>query len=187
MSGTHHGGGFVEERLGEDHQWWRIARIDWGDPLDPTHAQHAGGRWNPPDSFPTLYLNEDRTTARANMQLFAARWPYEPEDMRIDAGPILVGAFLPRQQRVADCHSPAGVAALGLPATYPLDGTGVIVGHDVCQPIGAAVHGTGLRGIRCRAARLPLGAGRELAWFPATQRSRPRLGAVLPFAAWFWQ
>ena len=31
----------------------------WDDPLDPNYAKGYGGRWNPPDSFPTLYFNED--------------------------------------------------------------------------------------------------------------------------------
>lgn len=175
------------QSLPNGHVWWRIAQAHWTDPLDSTFAQRAGGRWNPPRSYPTLYLNEDRTTARANMQLFAARWPYEPEDLRDDTGPVLVAATLPRAQRVADSHTPKGVAALGLAATYPLDSAGAVVAHSICQPIGQSVHDEGLRGVRCRAARLPLGAGRELAWFPATPRSVARSVRVIAFADWFWQ
>ncbi len=177
---------FRTELLIDGHQWWRIAQAVWNDPLDSTFAQRAGGRWNPPGSFPTLYLNEDRTTARVNMQLFADRWPYEPEDLDPATGPILAAAYLPRSQRVADAHSPAGIRALRLPAAYPLDARGEIIGHDVCQPIGAAIHRASLRGVRCRAARIPLGAGRELAWFPATRRSKARIGEVLTFDEWFW-
>lgn len=36
---------------------------------------------------------------------------------RNDNGPVLVAATLPRNQDVADAHSPRGAAALGLPAT----------------------------------------------------------------------
>jgi hypothetical protein len=177
----------LSELLADGHQWWRIARADWRNPLDPAYARRTGGRWNPPNSYPTLYLNEDQTTARTNMQLFAAMWPYEPEDLRPDTAPILVGALLPRQQRVADAHTPEGVTALGLASTYPFDGLGNIIGHAVCQPVGRTVFDAGLRGLRCRAARTPLGGGRELAWFPATSRSRARRGEVLTFAEWFWQ
>ncbi len=178
---------YQTELLPNGHRWWRIARADWNNPLDPTFAQRSGGRWNPPQSFATLYLNEDQTTARANMQLFAAAWPYQPEDLRESGAPILVEALLPRDQRVADGHSQAGVAALGMPSTDPFDRNGSVIGHSVSQPIGARVLEAGLRGVRYRGARLPLGAGRELAWFPATVRSRARMGAALPFASWFWK
>ena len=175
------------EVLVDGHVWFRIARAEWDDPLDPTWAGAVGGRWNPPASFPALYVNEDRTTARANMQLFTAQWPYEPEDLRPDAAPVLVALTLPRSQDVADVHTPAGVAAAGLPTTYPLDRRGRVLTHERCQPVGVAAHDAGLRGVRCRAARLPLGAGRELAWFPATVRSRAREARREPFDEWFWR
>ena len=76
--------------------------------------------------------------------------------------------------------------AVGLPTTYPQDEHGELVGHQVCQPIGAEVHSHGLRGVRCRSARVPDGAGRELAWFPATSRTRPRLKAMSRFEAWYY-
>jgi RES domain len=173
------------ELLPERHRWWRIAGVEWRT-LDPTFARDRGGRWNPPGSFPTLYLNEDVVTARINLRRFIAGWPYEPEDLRDDTGPVLVAAVLPRRQRVADVHTPAGVAAVGLPSTYPLDATGELVSYDTCQPIGAAAKARGLRGIRCRSARAPLGAGRELAWFPATDRSRARVVESRAFSRWFW-
>lgn len=176
----------VTELLADRHLWWRIADPEWADPLAATFAQHNGGRWNPPGSYPTLYLNQDKTTARANMQLFAGTWPYEPEDLRTDTAPVLVGALLPRRQHVADAHSPRGVRALGLPGSYPHDASGNVVPHHRCQPVGAAAAAAGLRGVRCRAARLPLGAGRELAWFPATTRSCAHATVVLTFAEWFW-
>jgi hypothetical protein len=174
------------ELLPDGHRWWRIARAEWRDPLDPTFAQARGARWNPPDSFPVLYLNEDNVTARVNLRQFIVGWPYEPEDLRDDTAPVLVGAVLPRRQRVADVHTPVGVRAVGLPATYPLDGDGRLVPHEVCQPIGVAARERGLRGVRCRSARTPDGAGRELAWFPATARSRAQLVARLAFSSWFW-
>lgn len=174
------------ERLTDDHQWWRIADPVWNDPLDPTFAQRRGGRWNPPDSWPTLYLNEDVVTARLNLALFTEAWPYRPEDLRPEHAPVLVGATLPRQQRVADVHSPAGVRAAGLPPTYPLDGAGHRIERAVCQPIGEAIHAAGLRGVRCRSGTLPRGEGRELAWFPATRRSVAKITRRLPFADWYW-
>ncbi|MGM0575329.1 MAG: RES family NAD+ phosphorylase [Myxococcota bacterium] len=174
------------EVLPNGHVWLRIADPAWEDPLDPGFAKVRGGRWNPPGSFPTLYLNEDLVTARMNLRLFIAGWPYEPEDLRDESAPVLVGATLPRDQRVADVHSPSGVASVGLPATYPLDERGDPVGHEACRSVGQQAKDEGLRGVRCRAARSPDGAGRELAWFPATTRSRASRERVVAFSDWFW-
>lgn len=176
----------VGERLPDIWTWWRIADRGWRDPLDPSFAAERGGRWNPPASFPTLYLNEDLVTARLNLRAFIAQWPYEPEDLRSDTGPVLVGATLPRAQDAADVHSPEGVAAAGLPATYPLDSKGALVAHRRCRPIGVEAKNAGLRGVRARSARAPDGAGRELAWFPATARSRAKRRKTLTFASWYW-
>lgn len=166
--------------------WWRIAEAGWLDPLDPGFAQRRGGRWNPPDSFPTLYLNEDKVTARLNLRRFIADWPYEPEDLRADNGPVLVGTTLPRDQHVADAHTPGGLAGLGLPATYPTGRGGDTVGHETCRAIGRQLKEQGLRGVRARSAQSRDGAGRELAWFPATARSRAQRTARLKFDAWYW-
>ncbi len=173
------------EWLRDGHEWLRVADRGWRDPLDPTYAAVRGGRWNPPDSFPTLYLNEDLETARANLRAFVAAWPYEPEDLRNDSGPVLVGATLPRRQRVADVHSPAGVAAAELPAGYPLHDDGSPVPRERCQPIGVAAEEAGLRGVHARSAAAS-GDSRELAWFPATARSRARRTRTLRFADWYW-
>lgn len=176
----------IAEQLRDGHEWLRICEAAWPDPLDDTYAQRSGGRWNPPASWRTLYLNEDLVTARLNLRRFIAGWPFEPEDLRSDTGPPLAAATLPRQQSVADVHTPEGVAAAGLPQTYPLDGSGALIGHDTCQEVGRRAHDERLRGVRCRSARAPEGAGRELAWFPATTRSRAVLLRLLPFDEWYW-
>lgn len=174
------------EALPEHHFWWRVADPVWTDPLDANFAGRRGGRWNPPDSFPVLYLNEDRMTARLNLLAFIAHWPYEPEDLRDDTGPLLVGCTLPPHQLVGDAHTAAGLRAAGLPATYPLDEAGEIVPHPRCQPIGVRAKAARLRGVHARSARSPDGAGRELAWFPANVRSRARHVAKLRFTEWYW-
>jgi hypothetical protein len=176
----------IAELLPDGHHWLRIADRDWRDPLDPAFARARGGRWNPPGTWPTLYLNEDTVTARLNLRAFVAGWPYGPEDLRSDNGPHLAVATLPRDQQVADVHTPDGVAAALLPASYPTDDRGTPVPHDRCQAVGAQVKEAGLRGVRCRSAQAPEGAGRELAWFPATTRSRPRLVDRLEFDDWYW-
>lgn len=131
-------------------------------------------------------MNEDLVTARLNLRRFIADWPYEPEDLRADNGPLLVGATLPRDQEVADAHSAKGVAALGLPDTYPYERNGRLVSHERCQAIGREMKEMNLRGIRARSAQARDGAGRELAWFPATARSRAHRETVLDFEAWYW-
>lgn len=176
----------ISEQIPDGHRWLRICEARWDDPLDPSFAQVHGGRWNPPDTWPTLYLNEDVVTARLNLEAFIAGWPYRPEDLDDASGPQLATATLPRNQTVADVHTPQGVAAVGLPPTYPVAADGTTVPHDVCQRIGVEVKQAELRGVRCRSAQAPLGAGRELAWFPATTRSRAHLIGRLPFAEWFW-
>ena len=173
------------EYLKDNHRWWRIANPAWADPLDPTHAARHGGRWNPPASFPTLYLNADQVTARMNLRNFVAAWPYEPEDLRDDNGPTLVEVQLPRRQRVCDAHSRLGVVRAGLPPNYPQDENGRTVPHERCQPVGDRAHAAGLRGLHVRSAQSPDGAGRELAWFPASVRSRARAHRVLAFDQWF--
>lgn len=174
------------EPLADGHRWLRLADPAWADPLDPSHAADAGGRWNPPGSHPTLCLNEDVVTARINLQLFLTGKPYGPEDLLPEAAPVLIGVRLPRRQQVADVHTPAGVAAVSLPPGYPNDANGRLVGHDRCQPVGVQAKAAGLCGVHCRSARAPYGAGRELAWFPATARSRAHPDGVTPFGDWFW-
>ena len=176
----------LREALRENHVWWRVADPAWSDPLDASFAGRHGGRWNPPQSFPVLYLNEDGMTARLNLLAFIADWPYEPEDLRDDTGPVLVGCTLPSRQTACDAHTDAGLCAAGLPPTYPLDETGRVVPHARCQPIGVRARAASLRGIRARSARSRDGAGRELAWFPAAIRSKARPVATLAFSEWFW-
>lgn len=81
----------------------------------------------PARSWRTLYVNEDLVTARLNLRAFIADWPYEPEDLRSDTGPHVALVTLPRDQEVADVHTPEGVADVALPATYPLDDAGQLV------------------------------------------------------------
>ena len=177
----------LREMLPDAHTWWRIANPAWANPLDPHFAQQQGGRWNPPGSFPALYLNEDMGTARLNLYAFIGKWPYEPEELRDDTGPMLVGCSLPRRQIVCDVCSPSGIRAVGLPNTYPLDKDGSLVSHARCQSIGVRVKAARLRGVRARSAQSRDGTGRELAWFPTSARSLARQAQTLAFTTWFWE
>jgi hypothetical protein len=163
----------------------RIAGPAWEDPLDPAFAAERGGRWNPPASHPTLYLNADPATARLQIDRLLRGTPVRPDDLDDDAF-VLVAAVLPRRQDVADGVSSDGLRRLGLPPSYPEDARGDPVGVEVCRPIGAGVRKLGLRGVWCRSAASRDGGGRELAWFPATRRSRARpvWDAPLPLGQW---
>ncbi len=164
--------------------WLRVADPGWTDPLDSNFAARRGGRWNPPSSFPTLYLNADLDTARAQVVRLLEGSPVEPEDL--DPGFDLVVATLPRSQDVADAHSSGGLEALGLPETYPAHRNGRPVTHESCQPVGAQVKAHGLRGVHARSAATRNPEGRELAWFPATSRSAAVLIQRISFDEWWY-
>ena len=51
------------ERGGE---YLRCASPSWSDPFDGSYSMRFGGRWNGPGTFPVVYLNANRGTAKAN-------------------------------------------------------------------------------------------------------------------------
>lgn len=51
------------------------------DPLSGRGARLSGGRWNPPSSFPTLYLADRETTALAEMRRLASRYGLSITDL----------------------------------------------------------------------------------------------------------
>ena len=156
----------LQEAVPDAHMWWRIGDPSWANPLDPSFAQHRGGRWNPPDSFPTLYLSEDLVTARLNLRNFIAEWPYEPEDLRDDTGPILLGCVLPRRQVVCDAHTPAGIHAAGLPNAPNTE----TPEQRIIQVLVDAQHPLSQRQIRHRAATRHTTVGTILAKLVREQR-----------------
>lgn len=170
--------------LDDGHRWLRIVDPAWPDPLDASWAARHGGRWNPPGGHPTLYLNADRATARANVIRFLAGTPVEPEDLTDDSY-SLVDVALPPDQVTIDAVTTDGLAALGLPATYPLDASGAELGDATCQPVGVAAYSAGHDGIHCRSAAAPARTDhRELAWFPRGRTAAP--GRSRPFNAWYY-
>jgi RES domain-containing protein len=164
----------------------RVADPSWADPLDPSYARRAGGRWNPPMSFGVVYLNADIDTARANVARLFSGFPYGPEDLEPDRGPDLVELEVP-PQRYVDALSAAGLHSLGLPVDYPLDETGATVGHATCQPIGARLYDDGELGVAARSAAPGAGHGRELAWFARPGRQPLTPTSRRPFLLWYWQ
>ncbi len=172
----------IESSLPEGHVWLRLTQPHYRDAFDMSYARERGGRWNPPRSWPTLYLNDDMATVHAQVRHLFAGSGIDPDDLD-DTAPIeLAAATLPQRQRVADVVSDSGVASVGLPATYPRDDVGVIDDHALTQNISGRVHNAGLRGVWCRSATL---TGNELAWFPAGRAvARPSWSRPLPYASW---
>ena len=172
-------------RIPSGRVWLRIAAPTWTDPLDPSFSEKQGGRWNPPGSYPALYLNGDVATARMQVERMLSGSPVTIDDLADDAY-FLIAAALPRAQTCANAVTADGLRALGLPDTYPGNPDGTLIGQPKCQAIGKRVRSRGLRGMWCRSAVTIDGRGRELAWFPATNRSRARpiWKNALPIESW---
>lgn len=171
----------VVERHGP---YYRVADRDWADPLDGDYAGRRGGRWNPPGSFPVVYLCREVAVARALVVRRLADLPYGPEDLDERTGPDLVVTDVPSFDYV-DVVTASGCEAAGLPVSYPLHSDGRLVGHAECQPIGVRARDEGFPGIACRSAiEQSPDDGEELAWFEV--RERLAVADRLSFVDWFW-
>jgi hypothetical protein len=172
----------IEFSLPDRHVWLRVVRPEYADPFDISFAQAQGGRWNPPGTWPTLYLNEDIATVHAQLRHMFTGRGIEPDDLNDDAPLHLAACTLPRRQRVADAHTVTGLKELNLPATYPVNRRGNPVGRGATQSIGGTVHAAESRGVwYASAAQL----GREVAWFPASgSAARPAWTTSKPFGDW---
>jgi hypothetical protein len=165
-------------------RYLRVADPSWETPLEGRFAQHRGGRWNPPDSFPVVYLCRSIAVARANVYRLVADLPYGPEDLDPATAPVLVDTVVPTD-RYVDAITTRGLVSLGLPATYPLDADGRVVARERCEALGQTAWEAGEPGIACRsAAPTAPPRGEELAWFE--RRRTLRSERVSAFERWFW-
>jgi hypothetical protein len=166
-------------------RYLRVADPSWHRPLDPRFAAERGGRWNPPGSFPVLYLCATREVARANVLRRFAGQPFGVLDLRPERRPVLIETDVP-ERRCVDVVTDAGCRAAGLPASYPFEGGGAVVGWERTQPVGVAAWEQGEAGIACRSAALGAAErGEELAWFVRTAGDRLRVARRRSFGAWF--
>jgi len=116
-------------------------------------ARQAGGRWNPPDSFPVIYTALSERTIVAEFYRFAERSNFPP------------AILLPRRlcvlqvdlRAVLDLRSADDLAAVGL-AVADLEGDD----WDPCREIGDAAHKLELEGLLAPSAT---GVGDILAIF----------------------
>jgi hypothetical protein len=154
-----------------------VADPSWLRPLDGRYARERGGRWNPPGSFPVVYLFGAVDVARSFVLARFEGQPYSAFDLRPEAGPDLVETDVPEDGFV-DVVTDEGCRAAGLPTSYPRDDAGATIAHERCQPIGSEAWDRGEPGIACRSATArPGDTGEELAWFargPRGLRTRRR-------------
>lgn len=158
----------------------RLVEPSWRDPLDTSHSRRTGGRWNASGAFGVLYLNGSLALARLQVAHTLVGQPYAIEDLDPREQHDLVEVEVAGAQFL-DCVSDDGLAAMGLPATYPRD-----VPHATCQPIGADAHATDLAGVACRSAAA--GATREdeeLAVFDRVVGTIVTQGSRRPFGEWY--
>jgi len=170
--------------IDRDGRYYRVADAVWQSPFDGSYSRQRGGRWNPPNTFPVVYLSRDIPTARAFVLHKFRGLPYGPELLRADQAPVLIATDITRKQYV-DVVTEAGCVAVGLPPTYPLNGAGGLVPWTQCQPIGQRAWDAGENGIACRSAALP-GGVEELAYFSRSETPDLAERARWAFDQWFW-
>lgn len=113
------------------------------DPLSGEGARRRGGRFNPPESFPVLYLCSTRACAVAEFSRAGNRLAIGPEGLL----PRHVFRYALRLERIVDLTNEENLRRLGITA---LD----LVAEDlsVTRSIGEAVHTLGIQGIRSPSA-----------------------------------
>lgn len=161
--------------------WLRVVDPDWDDPVDASFAARTGGRWNPTGT-PALYLCDSSATAQGQVRRLCLDRFLELEDLADDALDM-VTVTIPSGVAL-DAHTDAGLHAVNLPTSYPLNDGRSPVGHETCQPIGASAYDQGLDGVHARSAAPQAQPHHlELAWFPRGRAATPGAKRV-PFGRW---
>ena len=126
----------------------------WDEPLSGEGARIHGGRFNPPDSFPVVYLCTTRSCAAAELRYRGERLVIGVEGLL----PRVLYRYEISLDRVLDLTSDKTLDHLGVT-------TAQIVGADATIPrqIGEAAHATGSQAIRALSAT---GVDHVLAVFP---------------------
>ena len=111
-------------------------------------ARVNGGRWNPPDSFPTVYSSEEPATVVAEF----LRSVDPSRDVRSLAAERVLWTLNVRLAQLVDLRLPDRLEALGLPRNF----------HDPvdilrCQEIGDAAYYVGYKGLLVPSVARPEG------------------------------
>jgi RES domain-containing protein len=149
---------------------YRHLAAKWN-PLSGAGARSAGGRWNPPESFSTLYLAAERDTAIAEFERMAARAGRAPDDFL----PRRLYRYDVRLAGLLDLRTPDARAAVDLREDE-------LLGDDSgpCQVLGEAAQYLGREGVIAPSAT---GSGTVLAVF--FERLEPdSLLHVVDFRTW---
>lgn len=122
---------------------FRHMAAGWDEPLSGEGARIHGGRFNPPDSFPVLYLCTTRPCAAAELHYRGERLVIGIEGLL----PRVLYRYEISLDRVLDLTSGETLDHLGVT-------TAEIIGTDVAIPrlIGEAAHATGSQAIRAPSA-----------------------------------
>lgn len=132
---------------------WRHTSPRWN-PLSGEGARIHGGRFNPPDSFPVLYLCLSRECAVAEFLRMADRHAIGPTGFL----PWRVHELAVDLERVLDLSDPGVREVLQLPEDALTDDD-----LAVTREIGVVAHGLSMQGVRSPSATH---AGDVLAAFP---------------------
>lgn len=126
----------------------------WDDPLSGDGARIRGGRFNPPDSFPVLYLCTTRPCTVAELRQLGRRQPIGVEGLL----PRVLYRYQTSLDLVLDLTSDATLEHLGVSRQQ-------VIGSDLTIPrqIGESAHAAGSQAIRAPSAT---GVDQVIAVFP---------------------
>ena len=126
----------------------------WDDPLSGEGARIRGGRFNPPDSYPVLYLCTTRPCAVAELHQLGQRQMIGVEGLL----PRVLYRYEISLDEVLDLTSSATLGHLGITAQQ-------VTGADLAIPrqIGESAHATGIQAIKAPSAT---GVDTVIAVFP---------------------
>lgn len=161
--------------------YYRVCKPEWADCADASYAKRYGGRWTPLGEFGALYLCATVEVAAAVARAQHAGRAIPLFSLRPSRRPQLQ-SFTVTETRFVDVVTTEGVAAAGLPSTYPYG-----VDHEKCWPVARQAYSSGEQGIACRsAAECGPGfwLGEELAVFDNTSVAKAA-GRRRPFPDWY--
>lgn len=172
---------FIEIAVPQRRPWLRFTQPHFDEPFDASFARVLGGRWNPPESWDTLYLMTDLKSAFLELDCMFSDRGIDVADLD-DSAPIeLAAATLIGTGVFADLVTPRGLATAGLSHTYPFDARGQLMDRSESQAVAAELRQCGFDGVWYRS----VGGGSALAWFCSPSiRVRPLFLRSLPFKDW---
>lgn len=140
-------------RTGISGDAFRHQAVQWSYSQPGAGARTIGGRWNPPNSFATLYLGLSVEVVQAEFHRLAERAGRSPADFL----PRNLLRYKIRLDAMLDLRDASALEALGLTAEH-------LRSNDpaLCQEIGEAAHHLGREGILAPSAA---GSGHVVAVF----------------------